>query len=441
MTTALVIGGGLAGLAAASALAANGHRVTVLESRNRLGGRAGSFADVATGQVIDACQHVSMGCCTNFDHFCRTIGVDHLLAPQPTLYFMTPDRRVSRFRADRLPAPFHLARAFATAHYLTGIEKLRIAWGLWRLMREPADADPPFGEWLLAHRQTRRTINRFWGVVLVSALNESVDRIGLRYARKVFRDGFMTHRRGFEVSVPAVPLARLYGEEMARWFAQHGVEVRLNEAVRTLDIADGRVRSVQLRGGETISADVYVSAVPFDRLLDLLPSEIVDREPNFANLKRLEVSPITSVHLWFDRPIMELPHVVLVDCLGQWVFNRGEGYIQVVVSAARSLRGLGNDEIQRQIVEELRLLFPGSAKLLRGRVVTEHAATFSAVSGVDRWRPGPESPIANLFVAGDWTATGWPATMEGAVRSGYRAAEAVLQQAGIVASIVQPDLA
>jgi squalene-associated FAD-dependent desaturase len=437
--TALVIGGGLAGLAAASALAPRGFRVTVLESRNRLGGRAGSFTDATTGQLVDACQHVSMGCCTNFDHFCKTVGIDHFLAPQPTLYFMTPDRHVSRFRADRLPAPFHLARAFAAAHYLTIGEKLRVAWGLWRLLREPADADPPFRDWLLRHRQTERTIDRFWGAVLVSALNESVDRIGLRYARKVFRDGFLSHPRGFEVSVPTVPLGRLYGDELAGWFARHDIDVRLNAAVSEIVVNDSRVQAVQIRGGEMLTADTYVAAVPSDRLLDLL---LAATEPYFANLKHLEASPITSVHLWWDRPIMRLPHAVLIDCLGQWVFNRGEHYIQVVVSAARPLRGLGNDEIQRRIVEELRSLFPESAAatLVRGRVVTEHAATFSAVPGVDRWRPGPVSPIENLFVAGDWTATGWPATMEGAVRSGYLAAEAVLRRAGSPVTIMQPDL-
>ncbi len=437
--TALVIGGGLAGLAAASALAPRGFRVTLLESRNRLGGRAGSFTDTATGQIVDACQHVSMGCCTNFAHFCKTVGIDHFLAPQPTLFFMTLDRRVSRFQADRLPAPFHLARAFAAAHYLTIGEKLRIAWGLWRLMCEPADADPPFRDWLQSHRQTQRTIDRFWGVVLTSALNETVDRIGLRYARKVFRDGFLSHRRGFEVSVPTVPLGRLYGDELGAWFARHNVELRVNAAVSEILVNDRGVQAVKLRGGEKLTADVCIAAVPFDRLLDLLPSAT---EPYFANLKHLEASPITSVHLWWDRPIMNLPHVVLIDCLGQWVFNRGENYTQIVVSAARSLRGLGNDEIQRRIVEELRSLFPDavSATVVRGRVVTEHAATFSAVPGVDRWRPGPVSPIDKLFIAGDWTATGWPATMEGAVRSGYLAAEAVLRQAGIPATIVQPDL-
>jgi squalene-associated FAD-dependent desaturase len=437
---ALVIGGGLAGLAAASALAPRGIRVTVLESRNRLGGRAGSFTDAVTGELVDACQHVSMGCCTNFEHFCKTVGIDHFLAPQPTLYFMTPDRRASQFRADRWPAPCHLARAFAAAHYLTVAEKLRIAWGLWRLMREPADADPPFRDWLLQHRQTDRTIDRFWGLVLVSALNETVDRIGLRYARKVLRDGFLSHQRGFEVSVPTVPLGRLYGDELAAWFQRHDIDVRLNTAVSEIVVSNGMVQGVRLRGGETLTADTYIVAVPFDRLLDLLPAA---SEPYFTNLKQLEASPITSVHLWWDRPIMTLPHAVLIDCLGQWVFNRGENYVQVVVSAARSMRGLGNDEIQRRIVEELRSLFPdaASATLLGCRVVTEKAATFSAVPGVDRWRPGPVSPIANLFVAGDWTATGWPATMEGAVRSGYAAAEAALRHTGNPVRLVQPDLA
>jgi squalene-associated FAD-dependent desaturase len=443
----LVIGGGLAGLATAAALAPRGYRVTVLESRNRLGGRAGSFTDAASGQIIDACQHVSMGCCTNFAHFCRTVGIDHFLARQPTLYFMTPDRRVSRFEADRLPAPLHLARSFARAHYLSIGEKLRVAYGLMWLMREPPDADSPFLDWLIRHRQTPRTIERFWGVVLVSALNESVERVGLRYARKVFRDAFMAHRRGFEVEVPNVPLARLYGDELREWISAHGVTVRLNEAAEALEIADGRVDGIRLRSGAVETADMYVSAVPFDRLLALLPADVTERLECFANLRHLEVSPITSVHLWFDRPITPLPHVVLVDCLGQWLFNRGEvrhgeHYVQVVVSAARALRGQGGEEIRSRIHGELRELFPDakSATLLRGRVVTEHSATFSAVPGVDRWRPPQESPIANLFVAGDWTATGWPATMEGAVRSGYLAAEAILRRANRSERIVQADL-
>ncbi len=486
--SAIVIGGGLAGLAAAVSLAERGFKVAVLESRARLGGRAGSFTDPATGQMVDACQHVSMGCCTNFAHFLRTIGVDHLLSPQPKLYFVTPDRRTSVFKADPWPAPFHLGRALMSAHYLTPLDKLRVAYGLARMLWERPDADPPLLPWLKAHRQNQRTIERFWAIVLTSALNETVDRVGLKYARKVFRDGFVRHRDGFTVHVPAVPLGRLYGDELRAWLSSRGVEVRENAGVKRLVMEEplpptpspkkgggagglslpspfageglkapppfsgegaggrGCLRAIELRDGSTLSADWYVLAVPFDRVTDLLPEELA-REPYFANAKNLTPSPITSVHLWFDRPVMKLPHAVLIDCLGQWAFDRGEVapgefYLQVVVSAARDLKGLGRDEIQRLIVEELGKVFPpvAQAKLLRAKVITEHTATFSAVPGVDRWRPVQGSPVANLAVAGDWTLTGWPATMEGAVRSGYLAAETILERAGQPAKLVQPEL-
>ncbi|HLJ94874.1 MAG TPA: hydroxysqualene dehydroxylase HpnE [Gemmataceae bacterium] len=446
--TVVIIGGGLAGLAAATALAPYGFEITVLEARGRLGGRAGSFHDTASGQLIDTCQHVSMGCCTNFAHFCRTVGIEHFLQPQPCLNFITPDGRQSRFRADPLPPPFHLARSFWAVHYLSLQEKLRIAWGLTCLQRTSPDADPPFRAWLTAHRQTPRTVDRFWGVVLTSALNETPERIGLQYARKVFVDGFLRHRRGFEVSLPSVPLGRLYGEELRRALDENRVRLRLNCAAKILAASERHVDHLELRTGEVLQADWYLAAVPFERVLDLLPAEVGESHPVFRGLKQLESSPITSVHLWYDQPILHLPHVVLVDCVGQWLFNRGEvapgeHYVQVVVSASRQFRGLGHDEVERRIVRELAELFPRAvpAALRRARVVTEHGATFSAVPGVDQWRPGQVSPLSNLLLAGDWTATGWPATMEGAVRSGYLAAEAVLQRTlGKAIPLVQPDL-
>jgi squalene-associated FAD-dependent desaturase len=420
----------------------------LIEARNRLGGRASSFNDSATGQLVDTCQHVSMGCCTNLAHFCQTLGIDRWMQPQPCLYFMTPDRRMSRFRADRWPAPLHLLRSFAGAHYLSLGEKLRVAWGLLQLQRhDPAD-DSPFLDWLARHRQTPRIVGRFWGLVLVSALNETPDRVGMRYARKVFVDGFLTHPRGFEVDIPTVPLGRLYGEELIAWLQKHQVDLQLQRGAGQFAIQGNRLTSISLRNDNAITADWYLAAVPFTRLLDLLPGEVIDAHAAFANLRKLEISPITSVHVWFDREATELPHIVLLDSVGHWVFNRGEvaageWYLQVVVSAARQFRGLGHDEIERRILVELRKLLPRlqDAKLLRARVVTEHAATFSAVPGVDRWRPVQQSPIENLFLAGDWTRTGWPATMEGAVRSGYLAAEALLERVGRPEKLLQPDLA
>jgi squalene-associated FAD-dependent desaturase len=445
-----VVGGGLAGLSCAAALAQRGFQVTVLESRRRLGGRAASFADPATGQLIDACQHVSMGCCTNLAHFLHTIGLNHYLAPQPRLHFFTRDRRQSVFSADPWPAPFHLGRALFGAHYLSPGEKLRVAWGVFALARASPSDDPPLLDWLLAHRQTRRTIDRFWSVVLVSALNEHVDRVGLKYARKVFIEGFLRHRDGFVVHVPTVPLGKLYGDELRNWFTRHGVTIQENAGVRRMVMTNSKpsVGSLLLRDGSSVTADWYVLAVPFERALDLVPEALVANEPYFGNIRNLRPSPITSIHLWFDRAVMKLPHAVLIDCVGQWVFNRGEvapgeHYVQVVVSASSDLKQQGRGDIESTIVGELRQLFPGvgNAKLLRSKVVTEHTATFSAVPGVDRWRPPQASPVANLAVAGDWTATGWPATMESAVRSGYLAAEVVLERAGRPERVLQPDLA
>jgi squalene-associated FAD-dependent desaturase len=418
----LIVGGGLAGLAAATALAPLEQRVTILEARPRLGGRASSFTDPATGQLVDACQHVNMGCCTNFKQFAETIGVAKFLQPQETLNFVTPDRRVSRFRRNPWPAPFHLGRAFAGLHFLSAGEKLRIAWGLLQMRREPWDFDPPLRPWLEAEWQTTRCIERFWNVVLTSALNANVNEVGLKYARKVFVDAFLTDRDGFVVEVPTVPLGRLYGEELRGWLAKHGVTVMENCAARRLVVPN----TIELRDGRRLTASNVLLAVPFERVLDLLPESLA-ADPFFARIRRLEPSPITSVHLWYDREVFPIPHAVLVDCLGQWVFRRENGYLQVVVSAAAALKALGREEIERRIVEELHRLFPQLriAKLLRSKVVTEQNATFRAVPGVDAFRPSQRTPVPGLFLAGDWTDTGWPATMEGAVRSGHLAAYSI----------------
>lgn len=424
-TDVLIVGGGLAGLAAATMLAPQGCKVCILEARPRLGGRASSFTDPVSGELVDACQHVSMGCCTAFRQFAATIGVANYLQPQEMLRFMTPDRRVSLMRRDPWPPPFHLGRAFASAHYLTASEKLRIGWGLLQLRREPWDFDQPLSKWLAENHQTRRCIDRFWSVVLTSALNTGVDEVGLKYARKVFVDAFLTDRDGFVVEIPSVPLGRLYGEELQSWLAMHGVKVMLNCAVKHL-IEPGRLA---LRDGRELTAPNIILAAPFDRVLDLLPESIAS-EPFFARIGKLEASPITSVHLWFDRDAIPYPHVVLVGCLGQWVFRRENGYVQVVVSAAESLRGLGREEIEKRIMAELRQLFPSlrTAKLLRSKVVTEHNATFKVVPGVDSLRPAQATPVPGFYLAGDWTDTCWPATMEGAIRSGVLAAAAILSR-------------
>lgn len=448
----VIVGGGLAGLAAASILAPRGLAVTLLEARPRLGGRASSFLDPTSGEWIDNCQHVTMRCCTNLDDFCRRVGIDSLLKREPVLYFQDEAGRVSSLSAARLPAPMHLAWSFLRLRFLSMPDKLRIAHGLVRLLREPsAPHGLSFREWLLAHRQTPRTISRYWELILTSALNETTDNIDYRYARQVFVIGFIANRESAVVEIPSVPLGEFYGRRLEEWLTDHGVEIRLNTAATKLQISDESVLAVEIRSGAPVAADHVILTVPFHRVRDLLPVSVAQL-PEFAVLERMASSPITGVHLWFDRPVMENPHLVAVGRTVQWLFRRpwkGENsenqgqYIQAVISASRQLAGLGKEEVLKIIRNDVGQLLPESktANLLHHRVVTERAATFSIAPGIDQLRPAQQTSIKRLWLAGDYTQTGWPATMEGAVRSGYLAAGAILKEVGNPdADLIRPPL-
>jgi squalene-associated FAD-dependent desaturase len=455
-----IVGGGLAGLAAAVTLTGHGVPVLVLESRDRLGGRASSFVDPESGETLDNCQHVSMACCTNLQHFCRTVGIADRFRTEETLTFIDPEGRASVLRASPLPAPLHLAPAFAGLKYLTLSEKLRLALGLRTLARlQPREipTDQSFKTWLEQHGQSARVIERFWEVVLVSALSESLDRIDIGHARKVFVDGFLRNRDGWRVQIPTCSLDELYGRPVIEWLGARGSEVRFHASVRKLaGLRDG-VTAVEFRDGATMPVGDVVLAVPQHRVLDLLPEDVAAL-PTLAGVAKIESAPIASLHVWFDRPIMDLPHAVLIGRMSQWVFRRETGSnnvpnpqpptphatfaYQVVISASRNLRGMSQAEVRDRVVGELAAIWPvaGQARVVHSRLVTEHRAVFSATPGIDALRPVQQSPVPNLQLAGDWTATGWPGTMEGAVRSGYRAAENVLRRRGQTVTLVQPDL-
>lgn len=452
----LIVGGGLAGLAAASALVGRGVRISLIESRPRLGGRASSFNDPVTGESVDNCQHVSMACCTNLADFCRRVKIDELFRREESIVFLSPEGRTSKLRTGLLPAPFHLAGSFLRANYLRWSEKLRVAYGL-ACLRSTRDDRPgeSFADWLLRHGQTIRTINLYWATVLVSALNERLEQMDVGHARKVFIDGFLRNRDGFRMEIPLVPLGELYGLRLENWLREHDVTVRLTTGVRSVKMDDeGEIRGVTLRSGESLEADFVILAVPFDRVRGFLPDEVQAEVPALASVDVLQASPITGVHLWFDRPVCPFPHVVTVGRLIQWVFNHtaiqgraatGQGgeYLQLVISASYDLLALDKTAILAAIMAELAEIWPATreATLLRSWVVTEHGATFAVRPGVETHRPAQRTPVDGLFLAGDWTDTGWPATMEGAVRSGYRAAEGILEDLGRPASLVCPDLA
>lgn len=435
-------------MATASALAPLGVRITLLESRNRLGGRASSFVDQATGLQIDNCQHVSLGCCTNFQHFCRATGIDTFFHPEPELTFIGRDNLQNRFAASRLPAPLHLAGAFSRLSYLTFRDRWRLAWGLRALAQaREGQLQQDMASWLREQRQTPATITRVWEVVLVSALSESLERITVASARKVFVDAFLANRQGWMMSVPTRPLDELYDQQVLPWLLQKGVEVRLQAGVAQIHEEQGKVQGVRLRSGDFLPADEVVVTVPAYHLADLLPEAW---RAGFTPLKQIEWAPISSVHIWLDREITPLRHAVLVDRLSQWLFNRttitgdtaqGQAY-QVVISASRQLAGRASSEVIAEVIEELRQTFPlaREATVLHARLVTERRAAMSMSPGVEALRPAQRTPYPGLTLAGDWTQTGWPSTMEGAVRSGYLAAEVLLDRWQAPQRFVQPDL-
>jgi zeta-carotene desaturase len=436
-----VAGGGLAGLSASVALADSGFRVSLLEKSPRLGGRATSY-ELPGGETIDNCQHVTLRCCTNLADFYRRARVADKIRYYDYLNFAGPNGRRAQIKSSRLPAPLHLAPGFAAFAFLDWKDKRGIARALLRIVRNGGRLQLPgtmtMFEWLKAKQnQTARAIDRFWAPVLVSALNEDLRRMDAAYGVAVFWKVFLSNPQGFAMGIPSVPLAELYT------FGHEHIEMRTRAGVAEILLKDDTCTAVRLDDGSQVSADYFVVAIPFDRLLKILP-ERLRGEPQFVNLSNLRVSPITSVHFWFDRAVMDEPFIAALDQTIQWVFNKANGhYVQIVISASHQLTQKSQQEIIELCRKELAELIPasGAAGLTRSVVIRENSATFSPQPGCDVFRPAQRTPVRNLFIAGDWTQTGWPATMESAVRSGYRAAEEILSLEGHEARLVQPELA
>ncbi|HUA18149.1 MAG TPA: hydroxysqualene dehydroxylase HpnE [Bryobacteraceae bacterium] len=441
MPTAIVIGGGLAGLAAAAALGGAGFQVDLFESRGFLGGRATSYpvpGGEDAGEVIDNCQHVLLRCCVNLLDFYGRLGVADRIHFHKKFYFLEPGGRTSVLEAGALPAPLHFTGSFAKLSFLGPADKIAVARGLLALRRERerrGDLDRiSMLDWLREKRQTKRAIGRFWSQVLVSAINEDLDRMAASHGFQVFWLGFLARSDSYQMGIPAVPLGDLYGAEA--WTRIGNVRLHLRAPVERLIVENGAIRAVASQGVAR-TADYYVSALPFERLPAVAPELAL-------NLDGFEHSPITGIHLWFDRSLTGMPHATLLDRTIQWMFNKSEGrYLQLVVSASRSLLEMPRADVIALALKELAEFFPQvkDAQLEKAHVVKEVRATFSAQAGLEQKRPGSATLFPNFFLAGDWTRSGWPATMEGAVRSGYLAAEAVARAAGEAQQFLLPDIA
>jgi squalene-associated FAD-dependent desaturase len=450
----LVIGGGLAGLASAVALAEAGLEVRLFEKRPHLGGRATSYT-LPDGAEVDNCQHVTLGCCTNLDDFYRRAGAAGKIRFYDRLYFV--DRMGRRFTMQAsswLPPPLHMAPSFMAFGALSLQDKRAIARAMLAIARSgglpPGIDSITMLEWLHRMKQTPDAIHRFWRVVLVSALDEELDRTAASYGIEVFWKAFLANRGGYRVGIPSVPLADLY-EGCRVAIAERGGRVALRQGVREICVRDGGFAGAALENGEAIKADACIAAVPHTVLPGLLPKEMSEAGGALVGLRMIRSSPITGVHLWFDRPVMSEPFLTLLDHTTQWVFNKTllygvpagqRQYLQLVISASYDLVARSRQEVIDLCRSELAEILPASrdARLEKATVVKEISATFSPQPGVDKWRLPQKSSVANLYLAGDWTRTGWPSTMEGAVRSGYLAAEAVLAGFGRPQRFLQPDL-
>ncbi len=438
MAKVIVAGGGLAGMAAAVALSGEGHKVALFESRAMLGGRATSYtltgAD-GSEETIDNCQHILLGCCTNLLDFYRRLGVSGCIRFHREYFFLEPGGRVSVLKTGRLPVPLVMAWSFSRLAFLDLGEKLAIARALLAVRREYGsrqDLDRiTMLAWLEEKNQPAGAISNFWRPVLISAVNAELDQMAAKHGVQVFRLAFLGGPDAVQMGVPSVPLGELYGPKTLE---RLGIEVQFRSPLTRIRFDGKSITGMEFAGGAH-RADYYVCALPFDQIGLVAPELELD-------ISAFRYSTITGIHLWFDRPITDLPQAALLGRTIQWIFVKTGGqYVQLVVSASSALLSMNKNQIVELALNELAEFIPNvrAAKLQKAHVIKEIRATFLPQPGLEALRPANRTGFGNLFLAGDWTRSGWPATMEGAVRSGYLAAEAITEAAGTPQAFLQHD--
>ncbi|NLI01645.1 MAG: NAD(P)-binding protein [Chthonomonadales bacterium] len=436
---AIVIGGGLAGISSAVRLGQAGSRVLLLDRRPYLGGRASSFVDRATGQVTDVCQHVTLGCCTALDRLLHDLGVHDRLRYLDTITFQDRQGRRASLKAAALPPPLHLAPSLLRLPWLSLREKVSST----RLMAAVSgDAPAPddatdFRSYLIARGIPIRLLDRLVEPLIVSACNAPSAQVAVHHGIAVLRESLLLTRTGYQLGLFTLPLGELFTEPTRELLARSGGEIRSRTIVRNVSHKPREGFTVTLISGETHRSDACVLAVPSDALPDLLPHGALDAQV-LGNSVALRHAPIVAVHLWFDDEL-DCPEAIgLLDRDVHWVFNKSRtwtsppssgAYLTTVTSAADELASLPSSEILRRTLNDVRdsLRLPPMLAPHHSRVAIERKATLVPAPGTDRLRPGQRTLLPGLAIAGDWTATGWPSTMEGAVRSGRIAAEIILR--------------
>jgi squalene-associated FAD-dependent desaturase len=447
----VVVGGGLAGLAAACQLLGRGHQVTLVEARARLGGATFSFE--RDGLAVDNGQHVLLRCYTEYRQLLDLLGVGgHIdLQERFSIPVITRDGRTAELSRNNLPAPLHLGPALAGYRLLSRFDRARVLMGA-ALLRTLNPADPKlddrsFQDWLVSHGQSAAAIDALWNLITVAALNTDAANASLALCAMVFRTALLQRADAADIGVPNLPLGELHGDAATRYLTGHGARILLHTAVRAVRVV-GQGFDVVL-DGETLSADAVVVAAPPEPTAAILPEGALARPELLAELGG---APIVNVHAVYDRRVTDAPFTAVVGSPVQWVFDRtatsglGDGqYLAVSLSAAQEWIDTPTARLREEFVPELARLFPAAraAEVARFFVTRERRATFRQVPGSARLRPAARTLLPGCVLAGAWTATGWPDTMEGAVRSGNEAAriaDARLATVATVGSGMTPDV-
>jgi squalene-associated FAD-dependent desaturase len=431
----VIIGGGFAGLAAGVRLSERGYEVLVLERRNHLGGRAYSFIDSKTGDVVDNGQHLFMGCYHHTIAFLKTIGrLDRLkFQERPRVDFLDSVHGFTSFDCPPLPAPLNVLAGLLKMKGLGVGDKLR-TFNVGRAIKGNGKRSPralTVDQWLDELGQSANIKTRFWNPMVVATLNQSPDIASARMLKVVLQEAFGSDSKSANIGISRVGLSDLYTDGATDFIKSKGGDVQTGAQVQKLIVERGRVTAVELRDGERIeAADYFVSAVPPGALFAMLPDELRSKE--FSSLERLGSSPIVSINLWFDRPVIDREFVGLLGTRSQWIFNKDlilpagkrSNQIAVIISAARDFVDWTRSDLVEMALSDLHELLPESrsAVLLHSAIVKEREATLSHTVESDSLRLGPRTSIPNLILAGDWTDTGLPATIESAVLSGDTAA-------------------
>lgn len=435
-----VVGAGVAGLAAATALAEAGQRVLVLEARGNLGGRATAFTDRDTGELVDNGQHVLFGCYYETFALLRRIGAEHNVRAQPSLEvpFIGPGGERSVLKCPAGPSPLHLLLGVLRWEALSWPERLRIARLVVPMLRARAalargDRDTTPGtvaEWLTRHGQAGRLREWLWEPLAVAALNQSPEDAAAALFVRVLALMFGPDPRGASIVLPVVPLDAMYAVPARRYIEARGGEVRTN-ALSRIRIEQGRVAAVEIRG-EAIPLSRAIAAVPWFALGALLVGDTDPMRPIVTAAAALASKPIVTVNLWYDRPVMEDTFVGLPGREMQWVFDKRQAFgerashLSLVASGADHLTGTETATLVSLAAREVAGAIPGAraATLVRGTVVRERRATFSLALDQPK-RPGVATPVEGLLLAGDWIDTGLPGTIESAALAGHMAAAAI----------------